>query len=527
MGMKELFLAKVNQLKNGEMKSIKVDDTEILLSRVQDKFYAVGAYCTHYGAPLEDGVLSGDRIICPWHHACFNANTGDLLEPPARDALPNYELKIDGEDIYVKLPQEISPSRTPQLMRQDLKRDNRTFIILGAGAAGYAAAQALREDGFQGRIVMITHEKRSPYDRPNLSKEYLQGEAEEEWMPLRGEEFYRENQIELMFGKRVKSVRVKEKKIVFSDNEEMSYDKILLASGGVARKLTIPGSDLQNIFTLRSFDDSDRIIAASQNASKVVIVGASFIGLETAHSLIHRKLPVTVVAPESSPFEHVFGKEIGDWFRELHESNRVTFMLEQSLDRFEGDGTVKSVVLKNGERLEADLVVVGIGVSPATGFLEDAELEADGSVKVDQYFQAVEDVYAAGDIATFPYWYSDSNIRIEHWRTAEQLGRMAAHNMAGKKTAYKSIPFFWTAQAGINFRYVGYAKKWDEIIVNGNMPDKKFIAYYVKNGEVQAAAGCNRDREMAAIEELMRLKKMPAPDKLKSETVDLVSLLKE
>jgi len=527
MSTREFFLAKVNQIKNGEMKMFKVDETEILVVKIQDKFFAVGAHCTHYGAPLEEGVLSDDRVVCPWHHACFHAKTGNLLEPPARDALPGYELRIDGEDIYVLVPQERDSHRTPELARQDLSRDSRTFAILGAGAAGYAAAQALREDGFQGRIVMITHEKRNPYDRPNLSKEYLQGEAEEEWMPLRPAEFFQENHIELLFERRVKSVLVEDKKIGFSDNETLSYDKILLATGGIARTLSLPGSGLDNIFTLRSFEDSDRIIAASENASKVVIVGASFIGLETAHSLRHRKLDVTVVAPESSPFEYVFGKEIGEWFRTLHESNGVEFRLGQSLDKFEGDGVVKSVVLKNGEKLEADLVVVGIGVSPATDFLEGIDLEADGSVNVDQYFQAAHDVYAAGDIATFPYWYSGSDIRIEHWRTAEQLGRIAAHTMAGKKTAYKSIPFFWTGQAGINFRYVGFAKKWDEIIVNGKIADKKFIAYYVKDNEVHAAASCNRDKEMAAIEELMRLKKMPMPEKLKSGSVDLVSLLGE
>ena len=258
-----------------------------------------------------------------------------------------------------------------------------------------------------------------------------------------------------------------------------------------------------------------------------MIIGASFIGLETADSFRHRGLDVMVVAPEAVPFEHVFGSEIGNLFLQLHEENGVQFKLKQTVSRFEGSGNIKKVVLGNGDRVDADLVVVGIGVKPATDFGESIVLEKDGSIKVDQYFHAGNDIYAAGDIATFPYWYSGSDTRIEHWRTAEQQGRIAAHNMAGNEITFRSIPFFWTVQAGLTLRYVGHAKAWDGIVVNGSITDKDFIAYYVKNNKVQAAAGCNRDRQMAAIEELMRLRRMPPPDSLKSGLIDLVSLLKE
>jgi NADPH-dependent 2,4-dienoyl-CoA reductase/sulfur reductase-like enzyme/nitrite reductase/ring-hydroxylating ferredoxin subunit len=525
MHSNEAVIAKVGDLKNGEMKAFNVKTVDILLSKINDTFHAVAAFCTHYGAPLEDGVLSGDRIVCPWHHACFNAKSGDLLEPPARDALPSYEVRIDGDNVVVKLPDKIDSNREPNMAEQDLQKESRTYVILGAGAAGNAAAQTLRQDGFQGRIVMITYENRGPYDRPNLSKDYLQGEAEPEWMPLRSEDFYADQNIELIFNKKVILVNVRDKRIVFSDKESFQYDKLLIATGGVARSLVTPGSDLKNIFTLRSFDDADRIIKASENASNAVIVGASFIGLETADSLRHRDIDVTVVAPETMPFEHVFGSEIGSLFRELHEKNGVKFKLGQSVSKFEGTGNVEAVILGNGDRIDADLVIVGIGVKPATDFSESIEREKDGSIKVDQYLHADDDIYAAGDIATFPYWYSGSDIRIEHWRTAEQQGRIVAHNMAGKKTAYESIPFFWTVQAGITLRYVGHAKTWDEIVVNGSIQDKNFIAYYVKNNQVQAAAGCNRNHDMAAIEELMRLKKMLSPDKLKSGSIDLVSLV--
>jgi NADPH-dependent 2,4-dienoyl-CoA reductase/sulfur reductase-like enzyme/nitrite reductase/ring-hydroxylating ferredoxin subunit len=527
MGANEAVVCKVDNLKNGEMKAFNVNNVDILLSKIDDKFYAVAAFCTHYGAPLEEGVLSGGRIVCPWHHACFHSKSGDLLEPPARDALPSYEVRIENDDVIVKLPEKVESNRLPEMARHDSRKESRTYVILGAGAAGNAAAQALREDGFQGRIVMITYETRGPYDRPNLSKDYLQGEADPEWMPLRGEEFYSDNDIELLLSKKVNQINTKDKYITFSNGDTLNYDKLLIASGGIPRRLNLTGSELNNVFTLRNFDDTDAIIKASESASNAVIIGASFIGMETADSLLHRKLGITVVAPERTPLEHIFGNEIGKLFQQLHEENGIKFKLGHTIYKIEGDGNLEAVILDNGERIETDLVIIGIGVNPATNFIDSIDLESDGSIKVDQYFHVGNDIYAAGDIATFPYWYSGSDIRIEHWRSAEQLGRITAHNMAGKKITYESIPFFWTVQAGITLRYVGYVKDWDEIMVNGNISDKNFIAFYIKNNQVQAAAGCNRNREMAAIEELMRLKKMPAPENLKSDSIDLISLLKE
>ena len=527
MGANEAVICKVDALKNGEMKAFNVNNVDILLSKIDDKFYAVAAFCTHYGAPLEEGVLNGKRIVCPWHHACFHAKSGDLLEPPARDALPSYEVEIENNDVIVKLPEEIESNRLSEMANHDSEKESRAYVILGAGAAGNAAAQALREDGFQGHIVMITYENRGPYDRPNLSKDYLQGEADPEWMPLRGEEFYSDNDIELQLNKTVSQINAEDKYITFSSGDTLNYDKLLIASGGIPRRLNLTGSELNNVFALRNFDDADAIIKASEGASSAVIIGASFIGMETADSLRHRKIDVTVIAPEATPLEHIFGSEIGKLFKQLHEENGVKFKLNHTISKLEGDRSVRAVILDNGERIEADLVIVGIGVKPATDFIKNIDLESDSSIRVDQYFHVGNDIYSAGDIATFPYWYSGSDIRIEHWRTAEQQGRIAAHNMAGKKAAYQSIPFFWTVQAGITLRYVGHAKEWDEIVVNGNILDKNFIAFYIKNKKVQAAAGCNRNREMAAIEELMRTKKMPSPENLKNDSIDLSSLLRE
>src|SRR5919197_890468 len=243
MTQKYVTVAGRGELKDGEMKQVSVNGTNILLARVGGKGHALGARCPHYGAPLVEGVLSDRRIVCPWHHACFNAATGDLEEPPVLDALPCYELRVENENIIVGLPDEATDRRTPVMSKRDSSADGRSFVILGGGAAGYAAAQALREDGFQGRLLMITREGRTPYDRPNLSKDYLQGHAEPEWMPLRGDEFYAEHDIEVLRGKEVARVDATKKTITFKDGGMLRYDSLLLATGGTPRRLNVQGSD--------------------------------------------------------------------------------------------------------------------------------------------------------------------------------------------------------------------------------------------------------------------------------------------
>ncbi len=518
-------IASISDLRDGQMKSVEINGEKILLSRIDGKYYATGAFCTHYGAPLEEGVLSGDRIVCPWHHACFNAKTGNLREPPARDALPHFDVTMEGDELFIELPEKGKPSREPHMAKFDHQKDKRIFVILGAGAAGNAAAQSLRENGYTGRILMISYEDRLPYDRPNLSKDYLKGEAEAEWMPLRSTDFYQDHGIELLLNKKVREVNVPSNLILLENQEKINYDKLLIVTGGIPRTLNIPGKDLKNIFTLRSYDDSDTIIKSAESASRVVIIGASFIGLETADSLRHRGLSVSIVAPEKVPFENIFGDQVGNMFLEAHRKNGVDFYLSQTVKKFEGNNSVEAVILENGERLEADMVIVGIGVRPATEVIKGLNLNEDGSVTVDKYFQVNEDVYAAGDIARFKFWRTGEDIRIEHWRVAEQMGRIAGANMTGKKQEYKGVPFFWTAQSGFNFRYLGYIRNWDNLIIDGEIQSRKFIAYYIKNNMVHAVAGINRDKEMAAIEELMRRNSMPSVEDLRKKKVRLLDLL--
>ncbi|MBI4965952.1 MAG: FAD-dependent oxidoreductase [Desulfomonile tiedjei] len=527
MSARRVAIAKTNDVREGEMKSFDVGEDKILISKIDGEFYAIGAVCPHYGADLADGVLSGERVVCPWHHAAYNAKTGDLEEPPSLDAVPRYDLEIEGDDLVLLLPEEMVQSRKPDMVKGDPQGDNRTFVIIGAGSAGNAAAQTLREDGFKGRVVMITRENRLPYDRPQLSKEYLEGKSDEDALPLRSKGFYAKYDIEVMLETEVTAVDLANKTLFLAPGDKLQYDSLLLAPGAVPRRLDVPGADLINVFTLRSFEDSTAIVQAAEHASKAVIIGGGFIGIETAYSLSQRNLSVTVVTGESVPFEGIFGKEIGQMFQKMHEENRVEFKLNSRVAKIEGDKTVEAVVLEGGERIQADLVVVGIGVKPATEFLRGIDLLSDGSLKVDEYFRAGADVYAAGDVATFPEHYSGRELRIEHWRTAQQQGRIAAHNMAGKKVPYRSIPFFWTTQGDLYFRYVGHATQWDDIIVHGDVSSRVFIAFYVSNNRVVAAAGNNHEKEMAAIEELMRLGKMPSAEELRNHSVDLVALLKK
>ncbi len=513
MFVKSVAVARVSDLKDGEMKEVSLDGTPILLARVAGEFYALGAHCPHYGAPLADGILSGDRIVCPWHHACFDVKTGDFEEPPAFDSLPRFDVKIENDQIFVRLPENALDRRTPLMTKRDAK-DERLFVILGGGAAGYMAAQTLREDGFTGRVMMITRENRLPYDRPNLSKDYLQGHAEPAWMPLRSEDFFVENDIEILSEKKITSVDATTKKITFKDGEILVCDSLLIATGGTPRKLPFQTDAQENIFLLRSYSDTDAIIAAAEKGKRAVVIGASFIGMEAASSLKTRGCEVTVVAPDDVPFKKILGSEIGKLFQDIHERNGVKFKLGSHVKSFEGNGKVKAVVFENGERLETDFVVVGVGVKPATDFLEGVELHKDGGVIADEHLCVGNNVYVAGDIAYFPDRRTGEPTRIEHWRTALQQGRAAAHNMAGKPTIFTAVPFFWTRQFDATLNYVGHVNGWDKIIIQGEVEKRDFLAFYVKDHRILAVAGMNRDRELAGWEELIRHNQVPSPARL-------------
>ena len=501
-------------ISEGQMKAVTVGETDVLLCRVDGDLHAVHAKCTHYGAPLADGALSNGRVVCPWHHACFDVQNGDQLEPPGLNALQRYELRTEGGDTYITVPDDAG-ERTPSTAEGE---DERTFVILGGGVAGENALETLRDHGFAGRLVLVTQELTPPYDRTKLSKSL--GDADDEAsLRLRDAGFYKERDIDIIT-KEVTKVNAKEKQLEFASGDPLAFDKLLVATGGVPRKLDAPGSDLKGIYNLRSLKDAQAILKAAKTGDKAVLVGSSFISLELAQSLKEQDVSVTVVAPEKVPFAKVLGERLGKTIQKNHEDNGVTFYLERKSEEFKGNGHVQQVVLDDNTELDADFVVLGIGVRPATDMLDGFEKADDGGVVVGADLQAKPDVYVAGDIAQFPY--RGEQVRIEHWRLAAQHGRLAAKNMLDEGKTFEGVPYFWTAQPGLKLRYVGHAEEFDEVVFDGE-PSGDFIAYYIKNNEVMAAAGSGRDTDLAALNHLMAQGRTPSVVQAK-EGVDLQGL---
>ncbi|MBT9393015.1 FAD-dependent oxidoreductase [Hymenobacter sp. NST-14] len=522
----EFNLAPADALQEGEMRTYAAADTDVLLLRREGQYLALAAHCPHYGAPLEKGRLIGDQLVCPWHHACFRITDGHLCQPPALDSLPSYPVRVAEGRIWVTLPAHPaaaadSPDATPTALvggtgpaPSSAAPDERTFVVVGGGAAGQFAAQTLRTEGFGGRIVLVTSEAATPYDRTKLSKAYLAGKADKKALPLRKADFYEQHRIEVLTDTRATGLTLRTRQLKLSGHDSLHYDKLLLAPGSRPNTLPqLPGHDLAGVFPLRSAADADHIRRAAAGAERVVIIGSSFIGMEAAASLADGKRHITVIARDKEPFERVLGPKIGAMFRNLHRRHGVRFKPEAEVTAVEGEnGRVTAVRLASGQRLPADLVVLGVGVRPATDFLAPAfELEKDGGVRVDAQLRAAEHVYAAGDVALFPLAAGLGQHRIEHWRVAQQQGACAARNMLGQAVDFTEIPFFWTQQYGKSLRYAGHATEWDEIIFHGDVRRQNFLALYAHQNRLVAAAAMGRDDDMMAVMELMRIGQMPTP----------------
>lgn len=509
-------------LQDGQMQRVELEGKPVVLARVDGQYYAVGGKCSHYGAPLQDGALDGHTLMCPWHHACFDVRSGTRLEPPALNDIARYPVTVVDGQVTVTFPQD---NVTAPQGKAD-PANGQIFVIIGGGAAGGAAAEQLRRNGFGGKIILVSSAPNVPIDRPNLSKDYLDGHAKPEWIPLRGESFYAERDIEVRLNTSVTRIAPAEHKVYLNNGETLAYDKLLLATGAAPRQLkNTPGFDLKNIHTLRSLADADGIIEGLTGDKRVVVVGASFIGMEVAAALASgRGASVTIVAPESVPFEPILGADIGRMFQKQHEDNGVKFHLGDTVAAFKGEGgTVTSVELKSGQILPADMVVVGIGVAPVTDFLSDSGLKLDDkdhSVHVNTSLQtSAPDVYAAGDIAR---WETNgASTRIEHWRVAQQHGMIAANAMTGQADSVGAhVPFFWTTQWHLTLNYVGNAQGWDQIVYWGGAPEqKKFIAFYFKGDALKAAASCDwaYDAELAAVEFIIRKGITLTPTQIKSD----------
>jgi NADPH-dependent 2,4-dienoyl-CoA reductase/sulfur reductase-like enzyme/nitrite reductase/ring-hydroxylating ferredoxin subunit len=476
----------IKKLSDGGMVAGQLDGEDILLARRGDDFFAVAAFCTHYHGPLADGLMVGDTVRCPWHHACFDLRTGEALRAPALDPIARWKVEKIGDKVFVREklgdpPAKPAPASAPS-----------SVIIVGGGAAGLAAADMLRREGYQGPITMLSADEASPSDRPNLSKDYLAGTASEDWIPLRPADFYKEKKIDLLLNSKVASLDVKQKQVKLENGKTFSYGALLLATGAEPVKLPIKGATETQVNYLRTLADSKAIISKAVSAKTVVVVGSSFIGLEVAASLRTRNIEVHVVAPDKQPLERVMGPEVGKFIRGLHESHGVKFHLEQTVDHVEG----RKVTMSGGSTVEADFMVLGVGVRPALSLAEQAGLAVDRGVIVNEYLEtSAPGVFAAGDIARWPDPHSGEKIRVEHWVVAERQGQFAAKNILGKRERYDAVPFFWSQHYDIAINYVGHAEKWDTIEIDGKLEAKDAKVTYKKDGRILAVVTVFRDLE--------------------------------
>jgi NADPH-dependent 2,4-dienoyl-CoA reductase/sulfur reductase-like enzyme/nitrite reductase/ring-hydroxylating ferredoxin subunit len=476
---------------------VEVDGQKILLVRDGAAVRAYSAVCPHAGAPLEEGAVCNGRIVCPWHKAAFRLSDGALMEPPALDGLAAFPVRVEGDDVFVDAKAQIRPT-SPR------RRQEEMFVIVGAGAAGATGAVALREFGFGGRIVLIGREPGLPFDRTSLSKFVVSGEMKpEETPPLREAAFYDDQDIERIEAE-VVGFDVAKRELNLADGRGFSFAQALLAPGGTPKSLAIPGAEKRGVHVLRSREDAASILADIRPGVSAVILGSSFIGLEVASCLRAQHISVAVVSPEQTPFARQFGERIGRSLRALHEANGVVFHAGAKPSTIEGDARVSAVVLEGGRRLEADMVLMAVGVEPRTRFLRGAAMTSDGGVVVDSSMRVAEGVFAAGDIAAFPLLSGGKPTRIEHWRVAQQQARLAAANMLGNKTSFDATPFFWTYHYGQNFEYLGHADIWDDEIVLGDVDKQNFVAFLLQGRRVAAVVACGRERLTAILSERMR-----------------------
>lgn len=511
-------VAAESELREGVPVVVEVGADTILLVRIRGAIHAVNHECPHYQEKLEKGVLFGTEIVCKSHFARIDVTTGRVLSPPAYNDLPVYPVRVENGEVW------LGPAENPKFPKPpaNLGSDPRVFILVGAGAAGNAAAEFLRRRGFAGRIVMLTPEPDRPYDRPNLSKDFITGKAGENWLPLHGSKFYAAQGIELLTGRSVVALDVQRKLIRTDSGESIAWDKLLLATGGSPRKLSIPGADGEGCHVLRTTPDAKAILAAAEKWKSVVLIGAGFIGLELAGSLRDRGLAVTVVAPEAVPLASVLGERVGAYVKTQLEAKGVILLLGRTPKEISGPAGAKRVMLSDGSRLDAGFIVTGLGVQPVVDFLAGTGLVEDGAVPVDEDMRTrAADVFAAGDIAAVPdrEW---GKRRVEHWVVAQRQGARAAAVMLDQDPGRPEVDVFWSRLAGASLKYAGYARSFDQEVFRGSVELGKFLCGYFLRGKLRAAATIGLTQEIVAVERLLRHGAPPTAEQVSDESFDLV-----
>jgi len=470
-----------------------VGETDVVLIRDGEHVQALQAKCPHAGAPLEQGAICEGKLICPWHKAVFELKSGNMCEPLALANLKRYPVRVEKGTVWVN-PQAMSPASAPSP-----RGDAPVYVILGGGAAGSAAIWTLRDEGFTGRIMLVEREPDAPYDRTALSKFVPSGKMTIDEVPALLKDDVLGGVVRIHGD--VTALDTQNQMLTLDSGEQVKFDRLLIASGGEPKPLAIPGNDLAGVHVLRSRDQADALLKQVEETQQLVIVGNSFIGMEMAGALRNRDIDVTVIARQPLPFVNTFGEEIGRYFHTLHRSNGVKFVTGEP-EALEGQGAVSAVRLKGGQRISASAVLFATGVKPATDFIHDLTREDDGSLQTDAHLRAAPHVWVAGDIATYPS--AQGPLRIEHYRVAQQQGRVAARNMLGQDVQFDRVPFFWTAHYGTRYEYVGHASSWDDYRLLGSLQEKRFIAFYCREGRVAAVCSAGMYTLTAALVERLQ-----------------------
>ncbi len=507
-------IGRKDDFKEGEIVPVSYGRRKVIVVKFENKIYAYSGRCTHYGEPLENGIVLENIINCPCHNAQFNILDGSVILPPALDNLIKYEVKAENGDLFIRKSKR-KEIEVPQTL------SNETFVIIGSGAAGYTCAVALRKEGFGGRIVIVTDEDVYPYDRTALSKEFISGEFEEKDIFLKSESYYKKLKIDFLFNYKVTDIDFDKKVLITAHGAQVSYDKLLISTGGIPKTPQVPGVDKDGFFLLRNLFDAKSIKKYLKGKTRVVIIGAGFLGLELASTLISNGYEVHVIQNHDIPLTGVFGNPIGEYIKKLHIKHGVKFYRGE-ISQILGDERVDSVILEDNTVIKTDAVVACIGIIPSVAFLEGTPILEGNAVPVDEMLQTrVEDVFAAGDIAMVPDYHTGEIRRIEHWIEAQRQGQHAARTMMGRVLPYREVPFFWTIQYDVSIKYTGYSRDFDEIVYRGNVDDNGFLAGFYEGKKLRAVLGVNRDRDMAVMYEFLKADFDITPSEFKDESVDL------